>query len=134
MTFVSIRDALVSVVNAGWTATYPTIPVFYENATSVDLDDVGAAFLRCTVRFVSGDQASLGEAPLTRIRGAVDLRAFIKVEAGTRTALGYMDYLKDLLKYKDFSGVRTGAPNPPTPQAIKNWYSLGISVPFWADM
>jgi len=134
MNLVAMRDALVAHLDAGWNTTYPGIPVYYENTTSVDLDQVGPAFLRCIIRITSSQQVSVGELPLTRVRGRVDLRVFVKVEAGTRGTLAYMDYLTELFKYGSFSGVKTGAPEPTPGQSQGNWYTLGLSVPFWSDV
>lgn len=133
MNLVQMRDTLVNRLNTNWAATYPTIPVFFENTLSVDMDKVGDVFLRCAVIINAADQVSVELSPVHRTRGRLELRIYVKEELGTRTELGYLDYLIGLFKYGNYAGLHTSTPEPVPGQSSKGWYSLGLSVPFWAD-
>lgn len=133
MNLVGIRDALVTRLNANWPSTYSGVPLFYENTQEVDLDKVGDAFLRCAVLINAAEQISVELAPTHRTRGRLEFRVYVKAELGTRVALGYLDYLTTLFKLGNYSGVHTKIPEPVPGQSYKGWYSLGLSVPFWAD-
>lgn len=132
-TYVEARDALVFHLNTAWPAAYPTVPIYYENTLHVDLDSVGDAFVRAEVTFSDAVQASVETNPLTRVQGALYLVLMTREGLGTRTMLGYMDYLTGLFKYRTLNGVQTGAPAPMRTLMKDGWYYQELAVPFWFD-
>jgi hypothetical protein len=132
-TYVEARDLLVSHLHTNWGGTYPTVPVFYENTTSVDLDSVGDAFLRAEISFEYAQQASMERTPITRVNGRFLFALLTKEGLGTRTVLGYIDYLTTLFKHRTLGGVQTATPTPMRSTLRDGWYYQELAVPFWFD-
>jgi hypothetical protein len=62
-TEVEARDAIVAYLHPAWVTAYPSIKVFYNNTVKVDLDTVGATFLRVSIDFT--DSVAHGHRPST---------------------------------------------------------------------
>lgn len=133
MTLVEISNAIVSRLNTGWGATYPSVPVFYDNGPGVDVDQAGGSFLICQVKQSAAEQVSLELDPVYRRRGFVSLTVFVKQYTGRNVTLGYLDYLTSLFKFASFGGVRTSVPKPGHKETHDGWYSEELRVPFWVD-
>lgn len=132
-TYVSARDALVALIHNAWTAQYPTVPVFYENAIRVDLDKAGESFLKVDIEFDKARQMTIELAPRHRVIGAIVLTLFAKDGTGVRTTLERLDFLTNVAKFKDIAGVKLQTPQPGS-RAYKNgWRSYELIVPFWFD-
>lgn len=133
-TYVQARDALVSHFHTGWSTAYPSIPAFYENAQSIDLDNHTAGFVKFDIDYEASFQASMEQVPITRVQGHVYITLATLEGTGTRTLAGYLDTLTTLMKYQSLSGVQTGAPSPMRSELSEGWYFQELAVPFWFDL
>lgn len=130
-THTQARDALVEYLHTNWPTAYPTLPVFYENQDTVDLDTVGDAFLKAEVAFVKSEQASIELNPMTRTDGHFIISIYARQGTGTRTGMTYFDYLFGLFKHQNLSGVQVGTPTPGHRESHDGWHLQEISIPFW---
>lgn len=130
ITYVQARDAVISHLHINWSASYPSVPVFYENLESIDLDSVGPAFLKAELEFHDAEQASIETAPTTRVRGLLHIAIMARAGTGTRTGMSYYDFLFWLFKHRNLSGVQVETPTPGHRETHDGWHMQQISIPF----
>ncbi len=128
-TEVQARDAIIGYLHPAWTSAYPTVKVFYETA-SVDLDAVGSTFLRVRLDFTDSLRQGIDPQPITGSYGEVVLQLFVKDGSGTRDTLIRLNFLRELLKYQQLSGVTLDCPRPGRKQSRSGWTSTDLIVPF----
>ncbi len=129
-TEVQARDAIVAYFHPAWTTTYPTTPVYYENTVKIDLDTVGDAFLSVSIDFTDSVREGIDPAPITGSYGEVTFRLFAKEGVGVRDTLSKQNYVRELMKYRDLSGVTLDCPRQGRKQARDGWSSSDLIVPF----
>jgi len=129
-TEVQARDAIVAYFHPAWTTTYPTTPVYYENTVKIDLDTVGSAFLSVSIDFTDSVREFIDAAPITGSYGEVTFRMFAKEGVGIRDTLSKENYVRELMKYRDLSGVILDCPRHGRKQARDGWTSSDMIVPF----
>lgn len=133
MNVVGIRDTLTEKVEAAW-VSHPTIPLYFENTETPDLNQLPAEFLYCVVEFLNAEQINLSATPDTRNSGTLEIQAYVKEKTGVRTVLTHLAELGTYFGYKNFSGVHLGTPKiegvvKPPP----GLYGKVLVVPFFAD-
>lgn len=133
MNFEDARAAVYARLKATMAASYPTVPVIYENRVSVDLDDHPGPVVTCQMAYADGEQVSMSQAPIVRYRGAIYLTAECKQGQGTAAALTMLGVLAGAFKTASFGGVVTKAPRPLPGAEDKGWYVLTLRVPFYFD-
>lgn len=132
MNYVTARDNLVSQINGNFTTTHPTIPIFYENTTTVDLDTVGDNFVRVQIDFTDAMQADIDMTakPGQVVYGEALIMIFAKDGTGLRTTLGLVDYFASLMAFENLSGVYVDVPRQGRKVVNSGWMSTSIEVPF----
>ena len=132
-TEVQARDAIVAYFHPAWTTAYPSVPVYYENTVKIDLDTVGNAFLSVSIDFNDSVREGIDSSPITGSYGEVTFRLFAKDGVGVRDTLARQNYIRELMKYRDLSGVALDCPRPGRKQAKDGWASSDLIVPlqFW---
>ena len=129
-TYVQARDALVAHINMGWTTTYPSTSIFYDNTLKIDLNSVGDCFLRVEIDFMDAVQADIDLSASHDVTGQVVLTVFTKQGTGTRTKLSMFDYLTSLFKLVKVSGVQCSVPRPGKRTEKSGWVSEELLVEF----
>lgn len=129
-TEVQARDAIVAYFHPAWTATYPMVPVYYENTVRIDLDTVGQAFVSVSIDFTDSLREGIDPSPITGSYGEVTFRLFAKDGVGVRDTLGRSNYIREMIKYRELSGVTLDCPRPGRKQARDGWTSFDLIVPF----
>jgi hypothetical protein len=127
--YVTARDTLITHLHNNWSATYPAIPVYYENL-AVDPDAAPSVFLTAELSFDDADQMSIELAPLTRVFGHLCLTVLSKEGQGTRVGLGYADFLINLFKFQNLSGVLVGTPTLGHKETRAGWHYQDVLIPF----
>lgn len=128
-TYVEARDALVTHLNTGF-ATYPTMPVFWENTKQVDLASVVSPFVRVEINFTDCVDLTMNDIPIDEDTGEVSISILYKEGEGTRAGLALWDFLKPYMKHKSLSGVKTYTPHPGRKQESAGWVLTELVVPF----
>lgn len=129
-TYVSARDALVAHINTGWTTTYPSNRIFYDNTLKIDMNSVGDCFLRVEIDFMDAFQYDIDASPSHEVTGEVVLTLFTKEGTGTRTKLSMFDYLTSLFKLVKVGGVQCAVPRPGKRVPRDGWVSEELKVEF----
>lgn len=132
-TYVEARDALVDFINTDLTASYPTVPVFYENTVQVDLNTVGDQFLRVSIDFITAKQATIEFSPQQRVLGELTFQMLCKEGSGTRTTLAFYDHVFGTLANRMIGGVTLRTPVPGKKEIKSGWASFTLAVPFTFD-
>lgn len=127
-----IRDVLVTHLEEGW-AHAPLIPVFYENAQTINEDAIEDSLLYCEIDFVKASQIDISATPVTRNSGDLILTVLTRETKGTRHVLELLDELAALFGYKALYGVYLGAPEVRDQRAPPGWYCKSLRIPFFAD-
>lgn len=134
ITLTQARDALITAIRATLQADLPTLPVFYENTATVDVNTVGDKFLQVDVDIEDTQLASMSSDLIDHVTGYIGLRLFMKAGTGTRAGLQIFDTLSTSLRHRDFGGVRTGSCTPRKKDEVSGWlmWDLGVPFEYWA--
>lgn len=133
MNFEDARLAVTGRLKTGMDATYPAVPVVYENRVKVDLATQASPYVRLALIFNDGEQASMEATPLARYRGAIYLAVYCKQGEGTKDALTILSYLAGLFKAVKFGGVQTYVGVPMPGAEMSGWYYEAVRIPFYFD-
>lgn len=129
-TLVQARDAIVAHIHAQLQAVLPTLPVFYENTTAVDVNAVGDRFLQVNIDFEDVNLATVSSDYMDRVAGYIGFRLFAKAGTGTRTTLETFDLLNAAMRHRTLGDVTTGSCHPGRKEERDGWLSLDLGVPF----
>lgn len=136
-TYVSARDALINTIHTSLSSSMPTMKLFYENTTHVDMDSVGDKFIRIEVDFLDAEQSDIDMdlydpniRPGERVYGEVVFQVFVKEGLGTRETLSIFDALRALLSVRSLTGVNIGACKPGKKEARSGWHCSEFIAPF----
>lgn len=129
-TYVAARGAVIGLIDAAWAAQYPSVSLYHENTESVDLDKVGDRFLRVWIDFDDARQMTINNNPHHETYGTLRLSIFTKEGLGTLVALGMMDFLANLAKFKTSNGVTFSTPTPGRKEGKNGWVSQDLLIPF----
>jgi hypothetical protein len=130
MTYVEARDVIVAYFNAAWVTTFPSVPVFYENTTQVDMDKVGPTFLSVSVDFEDARRLDIDPDPHTESFGSMGMRLFVKEGAGVRGVLAMQDALNSIMKYRRMGDLTLEVPVPGRKIQKDGWVSYDLTAPF----
>jgi hypothetical protein len=133
MNYENIRAAFVSRAATACAATYPTMPLFFDNGPEPDLDNLAGPFVRVSVQFRSAEQINISPTPDDRTRGFVVLTCYVRDFTGTTAILPIVTFLNDLFKHLNLSGLKTTTPLPMPDLTYQGWYAMTLRVPFYVD-
>lgn len=133
MTYEGARTAIVTYLSAALAASYPTLAVFYENTTEVDLTKAPDKFLIVDISFDAAKQVTIEAAPMNRVLGSVVFRVMVKQGRGTVTTLSLFDYLTSITRQKQLGGLSLKVPTPGKKATPSGWASFDLFVPFQFD-
>jgi hypothetical protein len=131
--YVQARDSIVSLIHTNIELNLPTLPVFWENTLSVNLDTVGDRLLRVEIDFDDAKQMTINDAPERRVYGEVVFTLMNKVGLGTRDTLVVIDYIENVVKYVNTTKVVFQTPAMGRKQERQGWVSHEFRAPFFFD-
>ncbi len=129
ITYTQARDAIVTHAHTALQTNLPTLKVYWENTTAVDIATVGDRFLQAEVDFEDAVLASPTDL-FDYVTGTLGFRLFLKEGAGTRAGLQIWDALNAAVRQPTVSGVRLGSPYPGRKEQRDGWLSMELLVPF----
>lgn len=134
MSQVFIRDKLVEAFEM-WSAANPSVPVFYEDTSRPDLDNVATPFVHVAFEWVDDMQIELAAGPGQRVRtiGFMDIRVLSREGAGSRSRLVIAESIKQHFARRSFGGVQVQTPRVRTQEETKGWMALPIVISFYRD-
>jgi len=134
MTFDELRAACYARLKTGWADANPSIPVEYENHSTIDLNSRRQPFMTCEVQFNTSHQINLSDAPWVRFDGSLWISGWAKQGTGTANLMVPLGLISTLFKTKQFgSGVNTTVPKLLPSRVIDGWHVLSLRIPFWFD-
>lgn len=133
MDYEGIRSSLVAPMDTFETA-HPTVPVFYDNIDTLDLNTITADLFVCFhIRFTTSHQANIAPMPFKRQYGRVRATCFIRENTGSVASLRVLQALTDLYQFQTLGGTHCQAASPGGEAQQKGWASIALEVPFFAD-
>ena len=130
MSTEAFRSAVHSEIAAWGAASYPAVPIFYENGPTPDEETVGPIWLDVELRFYGGAIASVGTSPRMRQTGAVSVMVYRKESTGTKLSDQVIDSLCAALQARRLGGAVLLAPQRTVPTNLLGWLKTGILLPF----
>ncbi len=130
MTPKEFRAAVFGEVQAWAAASFPTLPVLYENGPTPDEDKIGTIWLDVELRWYGGIVASIGTPVRTRKTGAVAAMCYYRTGEGTDAPDSVIDSLGEYLQARRLGAGVLEAPQPTVPTNIRGWHKTGIFIPF----
>ena len=129
-----IRATVFDRVNTHWTSAFPDVKMYYDNAFPQNAEvDKLSEYAMCTIEFNGGSQINVSPDPGHRYRGRVLFVAACREGTGSSKVLDYLDSLGNAMKFANFGGIVTQAPQPGKPVTFDGWFSYDLSVQFFAD-
>jgi hypothetical protein len=128
LTYEAERLAIETRFNASWAT-----------ATEIAWDNVeytptqGTDFVRLTIIDGDSSQVSLGNSPLHRSIGIIDIGIFVSLNSGTASARGYADRAAAIFREAQFSGILCRSPAIYRIGENDGWFQYNVTVPFHRD-
>lgn len=126
---LSIRNAIVALVQPAFVAGYPGLVLVHDNAP-FDWNSPPAEFVQFEIKFNDGEQIGLAFEPKTRYTGFVYVTTFARSGVGSQRALGILDFFANLLKYAYVGPVQFHEPRPGGSKTVKSYYTEQLKVGF----
>lgn len=130
MTLVSIRDAIVAVLEASWDKV--TTPIYYQNTLEIDTTSIDQ-FMRCIIGFDTSEQINISPTPDHRIYGTLEFEIYVRTTVGQKVSFALIDSLKTIYTLKNIGNVHFGAPSIYETPTLEGWYTLRVSFHYYAD-
>lgn len=129
----TIRQEIVSHVNAAFVAQFPGVPIVYDNQP-FDWNNPPETFVEFEVKFYGGHQISMSATPKTRHTGYVYATVYGKVGSGNKLILEIIDWMSSHLGYAQLANTSISAPESDDLSGpVKNWYAEAVKFSFQAD-
>jgi hypothetical protein len=128
----TVRDSIVTAVNAVYPAAYPAVPIVYDNAP-FDWNNPPERFVEFEIKFYDGQQIGAAAAPKTRLAGMVYVSVYSRMGTGSRVSLQALDWFQGLLEYSRAGAAQFQGWKPDGTSERKDWFISQGKVPFYAD-
>ena len=135
MSFDDERNSLESRFNTQW-ATYATsanVPIAWDNVEYKPV--TGTTFVRFSVFPGDSYQASLGDRPLHRAVGIIDIGIFVPQGEGTENARDLADIAAEIFRnWQDTTNkIRCRSPYLTRVGEEEGWFQMSVTIPYIRD-
>lgn len=127
------RQILTEAFIAGWELAHPTFEIFVEGDKSPDLTDQNLPFVQFKVGLPRVAQAELGNNPMKRYEGLVELGLFVPKGQGTKNFFEMNETIVNTLAIQVISGIRMYSAVPIERQPAVGWQSREVLVNYSFD-
>lgn len=135
MDFTQFRGWVQGHVDAWHTSNYPDLPVFYEGAELPDQDNIGPRWLDVCVKYMDGEEVTVGNRPRVRDVGTVKLMLYTRQGEGTQLSDQILSSLREYFRTNNRAGnAKLGGPRPHSAPAALGWLKAGLLIPFKSDI
>lgn len=134
MSTKEFRAAINGEFMAWGLASFPSLPIVYENGPVPDQDKIGPIWLDTSIRWYSANPMSVGQLVITRHTGAVSANVFCRDAAGTGEIDDIIDSLSVMLGTRRVGSAILKSPRRTVGGSALGWYRLGLLSPFTLDM
>ena len=110
--YLSVRQELVTVLEAEWSAAFPSAPIYYENGIEVDPAQAPELYLELVIEFDDAELSNVGAGASTgyNFSGAAFIGISVPKSSGMNKTYDAADKLVDILKARSFTSFFIGAP------------------------
>lgn len=127
------RQALATAFVTGWEAAHPTYEIFAEGIRDPDLTNQEVAFVTLKISLPRVSQAELGDNPMKRYEGLVELGLFVPEGQGTKKFFEMNDTIVDTLAVQVINGIRMYSATTIERQPAVGWQSREVLVNYSFD-
>lgn len=127
------RAAIFGAIETWGAASFPTLPVIYENGPVPDEDKIGPVWLDMEIRWYGAQPMSVGNVVTGRHSGVISANVFSRDATGTGVSDDIIDSLETLLKTRRFGSAIVKFPQRTVATNLKGWYKSGLLFPFTLD-
>jgi hypothetical protein len=127
------RAAVNAEILSWGAASFPTLPLVFENGPLHDRDKIGPIFLDCEVRWYGGKPLSIGGGASGRYSGALSMQLYHRATLGTADPDDILDSLTDYMKVRRIGASIISFPQRTIPTHLLGWYKVGLLFPFTLD-
>jgi len=107
-----------------------TTPIAYEN---VPFTPPAETYVRLTILTGEERQASMGDAPLYRHAGVIDVGIFAPIGSAAKSVAILADTIAEIFRGMQFAGITCRAPSVRSLGVQEGRYQVNVSVPFQRD-
>lgn len=133
MTSKEFRAAVFQMFVDWQAASYPALPIIYENGPVPDEESIGPIWLDVEIRWLGSSISTLGAQPRTRLTGNISAMCYHRQASGTDEPDSIVDSLATLFQAKRIGAAVTDAAQRSVPTFFNGWYKTGIYIPFILD-
>jgi hypothetical protein len=132
MTLTQLRQAVMTVVQQIVTdhTAYPLV-VETPNRDVVDQAAQVNPYLAIAVKPLTGEQAEIGIAPLSRMDGQIQISAVVKDGAGVADAEALLDFVLPYFHLQNLATVQCQAAHAVGGREVKGWWYESAIVPYY---
>lgn len=128
------RAAVVGAIQTWGSASFPAVPIIYENGPVPDQDKIGPIWIDVTLRWYGGMPRAFGDPVSGRHTGAISTNVFYRGAQGTGLSDDIIDSLTALLKTRRLGSAIVRFPSRTVPTDVLGWYKTGLLFPFTLDV
>lgn len=127
------RAAVFGAIQTWGAASFPTLPIVWENGPVPDEDQIGPMWLDVEIRWYGGKSLGIGNVVSGRHSGVVSAQVFTRSAQGTGVSDDVIDSLETLLKNQRMGTAVLSFPQRTVSTDFRGWHKTGILVPFTLD-
>ena len=127
------RAAIVGAIETWGAASFPSLPILYENGPVPDEDKIGPVWLDLEIRWYNAQPMAIGNPIVGRHNGVISTQVFSREATGTGLSDDIIDSLETLLKARRFGSSVIKFPQRTVATNLKGWYKSGLLFPFTLD-
>jgi hypothetical protein len=130
---MSYEAERIAIENRFATAWGATTPVAYQNVEFTPPTNPRESWVRVSVLNGASFQASLGNNPLYRHPGVIDISIFTPTGEGGKRAAQLVDQATAVFRGAQFSGILCRAPDVREVGPSDGWFQTSVSIPYQRD-
>jgi hypothetical protein len=133
MSTKDFRAAVTGAIRDWGAASFPSMPIIYENGPIPDEDKIGPIWLDIEIRWYGARPLAMGQVTSGRDSGVISAQVYYRDASGTGLTDDVVDSLRALMKNQRLGGAVVSFPQRTTPSNLKGWYKTGLFFPFTLD-
>lgn len=131
--YETIRAALKqAVVDSGFAAAFPGVPVVYDN-DPFDWGNPPERFVNVVIEFQGGAQIGMSSSPKTRVHGHAYICVYTREGLGAKVSAQIQKHFHDTFKYRTIGASHLQEPEPMGSDRRRGFYIEDLKVSFYAD-
>ena len=130
MSYDTQRNAIQTRFKTQWQASYPTIPIVYDNLRAEKAPD---GYVALSILNGASTLRGMGAQRLFRYPGVISVDVFIPAEKGTKLLDQYADTIEGIFRAVSFNGILCRSVDRRDLGKQDNFWRVNVSFPFTRD-